>query len=93
MSQKLQHIRLGEMMKAVIDRFEGEYAILIVGDDEQRLNVPRKLLPKNAKEGHWLQLDIVGGEVRNIEVDEQETEKARQRIAEKLANLRKGDYK
>jgi DNA polymerase III delta prime subunit len=81
------------MMKAVIDRFEGEYAILIVGDDEQRLNVSRKLLPKEAKEGHWLQLDIVGDEVSNIELDEQETEKAKQRIAEKLARLRRGDYK
>jgi hypothetical protein len=81
------------MMKAVIDRFEGEFAILIVGDDEHHVNVSRKLLPKEAKEGHWLQLDIVGGEVSNIELDEQETKKARQRIAEKLAHLRKGDYK
>ena len=93
MSHKLQHIRLGEMMKAVIDRFEGEYAILIVGDDEHRVNVSRKFLPKEAKEGHWLHLDIVGDEVSNIELDEQETEKAKQRIAEKLARLRRGDYK
>jgi DNA polymerase III delta prime subunit len=81
------------MMKAVIDRFEGEYAILIMGDDEHRVNVSRKFLPKEAKEGHWLQLDIVGDEVSNIELDEQETEKAKQRIAEKLARLRRGDYK
>jgi hypothetical protein len=81
------------MMKAVIDRFEGEYAILIVGDDEQRLNVPRKLLPEKAKEGHWLQVEILDGQVSNITLDEQETEKARQRIAEKLARLRRGDYK
>ncbi|MBE3142116.1 MAG: DUF3006 domain-containing protein [Thermoplasmata archaeon] len=80
-------------MKAVIDRFEGEYAILIVGEEEQRLNIPRKLLPQKAKEGSWLQLEIVDGEARNITLDEQETEKARQRIAEKLARLRRGDYK
>ena len=81
------------MMKAVIDRFEGDYAILIVGDDEQRLNIPRKELPKDAKEGSWLQLDIVGGQPRNITLDEKETESARQRIADKLAHLRKGDYR
>ena len=81
------------MMKAVIDRFEGEYAILIIGDDEQRLNVPRKLLPSNAREGHWLQLDIQDGEASNIKIDEQETDQAKQRIAEKLARLRKGDYR
>ena len=81
------------MMKAVIDRFEGDYAILILGDDEQRLNIPRKQLPQKAKEGSWLQLDIVGGQPSNIIFDEKETEKARQRIADKLARLRKGDYK
>jgi hypothetical protein len=81
------------MMKAVIDRFEGEFAILIVGDDERHLNVSRKLLPEEAKEGHWLQLEIVGGEVSNIRVDDQETENVNRRIAEKLARLRRGDYK
>ena len=81
------------MMKAVIDRFEGDYAILIVGDDEQHLNIPRKQLPKGTKEGSWLQLDIVSGQPRNITLDDQATETARQRIAEKLARLRKGDYR
>ena len=80
-------------MKAVIDRFEGDLAVLILADDDQRLNVPRKLLPPKAKEGSWLQLDLVGGQPRNIKLDEKETEAARQRIADKLARLRKGDYK
>jgi hypothetical protein len=81
------------MMKAVIDRFEGDLVVLILADDDQRLNVPRKLLPPKAKEGSWLQLDLVGGQPRNITLDEKETEVARQRIADKLARLRKGDYK
>jgi len=38
-------------------------------------------------------VDIVDGETRNITLDEQETEKAQQRIAEKLAQLCMGDYK
>lgn len=80
-------------MKAVIDRFEGDLVVLILADDDQRLNVPRKLLPPKAKEGSWLQLDLVGGQPRNITLDEKETEAARQRIADKLARLRKGDYK
>jgi hypothetical protein len=47
----------GEMRdKAVIDRFEGDIAVLIVGNDEKRMEVPRKLLPNKAKEGHWLQV-------------------------------------
>ena len=79
-------------MRAVIDRFESEFAVLIVGDDERRINVLRSLLPKKVKEGQWLQLDIVGDQVQNIVIDAQETERARQRIADKLAALRRGDH-
>jgi hypothetical protein len=81
------------MMKAVIDRFEGEYAILIVGEDEKRINVPRKVLPKQAREGLWLKVEIRNGEVCDITIDDQETERARQRIAEKLERLRRGEHR
>jgi hypothetical protein len=80
-------------VKAVIDRFECDLAVLIVGEEELRMNVSRKLLPKQAKEGSWLKLDILDGVPNNITLDDQETEKVKQRIAEKLARLRKGDYK
>ena len=81
------------MMKAVIDRFEGEYAILILGEDERRINVLRKVLPKKAREGLWLQVEIRDGEVCDITIDDKETERARQRIAEKLERLRRGDHR
>ena len=77
-------------MKAVIDRFEGDRAVLLLGDEGQPLNVPRQVLPGKAREGSWLTLDIIGGEPRNIKLDEQETESARERIAALLARLRKG---
>jgi hypothetical protein len=80
------------MMKAVIDRFEGEFAVLIVGEDEQRLNVLKKLLPKLSKEGSWLQVEIQNGEAVSAVMDEEETENAKQRIADKLELLRRGDH-
>jgi len=80
------------MMKVVVDRFEGEFAVLIVEEDEQRLNVPRKLLPEQSKEGSWLQVEIQNGEVVSAVMDEEETANAQQRIAEKLARLRRGDH-
>ena len=80
------------MMKAVIDRFEGEFAVLIVGDDEQHLNVLKKLLPKPSKEGSWLQVEIQNSEVISAVIDEEETANAKQRIADKLARLRRGDH-
>jgi len=79
-------------MKVVVDRFEGEFAVLIVEEDEQRLNVPRKLLPEQSKEGSWLQVEIQNGEVVSAVMDEEETANAQQRIAEKLARLRRGDH-
>jgi hypothetical protein len=79
-------------MKAVIDRFEGEFAVLIVGEDEQHVNVLKKLLPKLSKEGSWLQVEIKNGEVVSAVMDEEETANAKQRIADKLALLRRGDH-
>ena len=79
-------------MKSVIDRFEGKFAVLIVGDDEQRINVLKKLLPKQSREGSWLQVEIQNGEVISAVIDEEETANAKQRIAEKLARLRRGNH-
>ena len=79
-------------MKSVIDRFEGKYAVLIVGDDEQRINVLKKLLPRKSREGSWLQVEVQNGEVISAVIDEEETANAKQRIAEKLARLRRGNH-
>ena len=45
-------------MKAIIDRFEGNYAVLLCGDNEVQLEVPKELLPEDAKEGVWLDIII-----------------------------------
>ena len=79
-------------MKSVIDRFEGKFAVLIVGDDEQRINVLKSLLPRQSREGSWLQVEIQNGEVISAVMDEEETANAKERIAEKLARLRRGNH-
>ena len=78
-------------MKSVIDRFEGKFAVLIVGDDEQRIHVLKKQLPKQSREGSWLQVEIQNGEVISAVMDEEETANAKERIAGKLARLRRGN--
>jgi hypothetical protein len=80
------------MIKAVIDRFEAEYAILIVVETDQRLNLLRTRLPKRAKEGTWLQLENLDDQITTITLDPQSTALARQRIADKLTALRRGDH-
>ena len=37
-------------MKAVIDRFEGNYAVLLFGTKEIKVDFPRELLPAAVKE-------------------------------------------
>ena len=78
--------------KAVIDRFEEEQTVLLVGDDERQVVVPRKSLPKGAREGHWLKIELEGNKVLSATMDQEETARARQRIAEKLERLGRGEH-
>lgn len=46
------------MTMAVIDRFEGENAVLLVGKNEQQVIFPTSELPKNLNEGDYLRMNI-----------------------------------
>ena len=73
-------------IKAVIDRFEGNLAVLLV--DEKPVNVSRSILPEGVKEGDWLDVVFEGEHMLSAKVDADETERMKTRIAEKLARLR-----
>lgn len=70
----------GDNLKAVIDRFEGEYAVVLFGEDEIKVDIPKALLPEGAKEGSWLNI--------NFELDVEGEMKQRERIENKLEKLR-----
>lgn len=59
-------------MVLIIDRFEGEWAVLEW--DGRTFNFPRALIPRGAREGHVLKV--------SVEIDRAETERRRQRIKE-----------
>jgi hypothetical protein len=40
----------------------------------------------------WLKVEFEGEELRSTEIDAEETEKTKKRIAEKLERLRRGDH-
>lgn len=67
-------------MKAVIDRFEGDYAVVLFGDEEIKVDIPRALLPERATEGSWLRV--------SFELDEEETMRRREKISSLLEKLK-----
>lgn len=77
--------------KAVVDRFEEDKAVLLVGDQEDQLVVERAQLPPGTREGHWLRVEVQGDVLIRAEIDEAETGRTKARIAAKLERLRRGD--
>ncbi len=67
-------------MKAVIDRFEGECAVVLFGDDEIKADIPKPLLPEDAKEGSWLNV--------SFELEIEREKKQRQKMQSKLDKLK-----
>ncbi len=67
-------------MKAVIDRLEGDDAVVLVGNEEVKIDIPKELLPKGAKEGSWLKF--------SLELDSEGTERQKKKIEDKLKKLR-----
>ena len=45
-------------IQAVIDRFEGNKAVLLVGDDEVQVVWPKHILPSEVKEGDILSIGL-----------------------------------
>ncbi len=76
--------------KAVIDRIVGKQAILLI--DEKSVAVEKRLIPEKSKEGDWLEVEIREGKLIGAKIDQEETSKARERIAEKMARLRRGEH-
>jgi len=68
-------------VKAVIDRFEGDYAVVLFGNDEIKVDIPKVLLPEGSKEGSWLNV--------SFELDIEETKSREKRIQSKLDKLKK----
>lgn len=80
--------------QAVIDRFEGEWAVLIWVDQQEssELIVRREQLPAAAQEGAWLSVKHCGDELISVVLDEGATSATQERIEAKLARLRRGEH-
>lgn len=66
-------------IRAVVDRFEEDKAVLLIGDDEIAVNWPRRLLPRGIKETTIIAMEIT--------VDEAATIAAQQSAADLLKSI------
>jgi hypothetical protein len=68
-------------MKATIDRIEDKIAVLLLGDESIKLNIPLSQLPEGCREGDILNMsferDVVG------------TEQAKERVSNMMEKLKK----
>ncbi len=78
------------MKQAVVDRFEGTIAVLLIEDEP--FDVPRSSLPHGTHEGDYLKVEMDDGAIISFERDQTTTEAAKKRIAEKLDRLRRGEH-
>lgn len=67
-------------VRAVIDRFEEGYAVLLCGDKEIRVDMPRELLPSTAGEGDILEM--------SLEIDREGTRRQQDKIGRLLQKLK-----
>lgn len=84
-----QKTRRPRRQKAVIDRIEeGKYAVLLVGNKQVEKSIPVEQLPEGARAGSWLKVRVTDDGVRDMLVDETETQAAQERVRSKLEMLR-----
>ena len=53
-------------MKVIIDRFEGDYAVVEL-DNREMVDIPKKAIPEQAVEGDVLRIEIDNAEREKIE--------------------------
>lgn len=70
-------------LRAVVDRIEGDMAVVLVGDDSSRVVMPLNLLPEATKEGDVLKI--------LIESDLEATQESKRHIQALIDKLREGD--
>ena len=49
------------MISGYIDRFEEEYAVILLGEDFAQVDFPRDYLPEDAGEGDYIKIHIERG--------------------------------
>ena len=57
------------MISAYLDRFEGNLAVLLLGEEEKKVNFPKAFLPEEVGEGDYLRIEISRDEEKTAEAE------------------------
>jgi hypothetical protein len=81
-----------EIVRASLDRFEENDFAVVYADDGRKFDVPRGLIPNDAKEGARLKLHLQDSEVTRIVADHEDTSQLQRKIKEKLERLKHNQH-
>jgi len=71
-------------IRGVIDRFEGDFAVIIAGEEgDERLEIPKSVLPLDSREGSIVEL--------KIKVKKNKDKEAREKVKGMIEKLSKND--
>lgn len=75
--------------RAVIDRITDDWAVLLIGDEEQERRVKADELPDGAREGSIVNVRVSGLRVEVLEVDDAATKEKRSEMKDRLGRLKR----
>ncbi|MEW6605307.1 MAG: DUF3006 domain-containing protein [Thermoproteota archaeon] len=80
-----------EVIRASVDRFEGEFAVVYSDEDDRRFDIPLQLLT-GIKPGSRVLVSLENDSIQSVEEDKEATDDARDRIKRKYQKLRAGRH-
>lgn len=80
--------QFSDTMKGVLDRIEGNLAVILIEARKEEVVVPMCELPAGSEEGTWFTIEMIDEEFEIVENDERTTKEKRARVKGLLDRLR-----
>ena len=80
------------MQSGVVDRIEGEWAVVLLQGEGKSVNIRLADLPPGVKEGDYLRIERQDNKIVQVEVDLEAKAEAEKRIQAKLERIRRNDH-
>lgn len=75
-------------MKGILDRFEGNLAVILVETEKEEFTVPKKNLPPGSQVDTYFELKKDGQSYQIIKIAETKTQKEKLKTSDLMAKLR-----